>query len=152
MKKVIAIGNRIMMDDAIGIKIVEGIEDDLKQLGFSIVIGETDIDYTLNEINEGDFIIIVDSSLMGEDPGTINVSSLKDIKEYNEKTYSLHQMSLVKVLSGSELFKIDGLLITIEASEINFGMELSKTLKNKFEAIKNKVLKEITACSQVKKY
>lgn len=152
MKKVIAIGNRIMMDDAIGIKVVEGIEDDLKQLGFSIVIGETDIDYTLNEINEGDFIIIVDSSLMGVDPGTINVSNLKNIKEYNEKTYSLHQMSLVKVLSSSDLFKIDGLLITIEASEINFGMELSRILKNKFEAIKNKILKEIIAYSQVKKY
>lgn len=152
MKKVIAIGNRIMMDDAIGIKVVEGIEDDLKQLGFSIVIGETDIDYTLNEINEGDFIIIVDSSLMGVDPGTINVSNLKNIKEYNEKTYSLHQMSLVKVLSSSDVFKIDGLLITIEASEINFGMELSRILKNKFEAIKNKILKEITAYSQVKKY
>jgi len=61
-------------------------------------------------------------------------------------------MSLVKALSGSELLKIDGLLITIEASEINFGMELSRILKNKFEAIKNKVLKEITAYSQVKKY
>lgn len=145
MKKVIAIGNRIMMDDAIGIKVVEGIEEDLKQLGFSIVIGETDIDYTLDKINEGDFIIIVDSSLMGEDPGTINVSNLKNIKEYNEKTYSLHQMNLVKVLSDSELFRIDGLLITIEASEINFGVELSRVLKNKFEAIKNKVLEEITA-------
>lgn len=135
------------MDDAIGIKVVEGIEDDLKQLGFSIVIGETDINYTLNEINEGDFIIIVDSSLMGVDPGTINVSNLKNIKEYNEKTYSLHQMSLVKVLSSSDVFKIDGLLITIEASEINFGMELSKILKNKFETIKNKILKEIIAYS-----
>ena len=147
MKKVIAIGNRIMMDDAIGIKIVESLEEDLKQLGFSIVIGETDIDYTLNEINEGDFIIIVDSSLVGKDPGTISVSSLKNIKEYNEKTYSLHQMSLVKVLSGSELLKIDGLLITIEASEINFGMELSRVLKNKFKAIKSKVLEEIIAYS-----
>jgi len=94
----------------------------------------------------------VDSSLIGEDPGTISVSSLKNIKEYNEKTYSLHQMSLVKVLSGSELLKIDGLLITIEASEINFGMELSKILKNKFKTIKNKILEEITAYSQVKKY
>ena len=147
MKKVIAIGNRIMMDDAIGIKIVESLKEDLEQLGFSIVLGETDIDYALNEINEGDFIIIVDSSLMGKDPGTISVSSLNNIKEYNEKTYSLHQMSLVKVLSGSDLFKIDGFLITIEASEINFGMELSRILKNKFEAIKNKVLKEITVYS-----
>jgi len=141
MKKVIAIGNRIMMDDAIGIKIVESLKEDLEQLGFSIVLGETDIDYTLNEINEEDFIIIVDSSLMGKNPGSISVSSLNNIKEYNEKIYSLHQMSLVKVLSSSDLFKIDGLLITIEASEINFGMELSRILKNKFEAIKNKVLK-----------
>ncbi len=147
MKKVIAIGNRIMMDDAIGIKIVESLKEDLEQLGFSIVLGETDIDYTLNEINEEDFIIIVDSSLMGKNPGTISVSSLNNIKEYNEKIYSLHQMSLVKVLSSSDLFKIDGLLITIEASEINFGMELSRILKNKFEAIKNKVLKEITVYS-----
>ncbi|GAA0122980.1 hydrogenase maturation protease [Clostridium faecium] len=148
MKKVIAIGNRIMMDDSIGIKVVESIEEDLKRLGFNVVIGETDIDYTLNEINEGDFIIIVDSSLTEKSPGTINVSNLKNINEYNEKTYSLHQMNLIKLLSSSELFKVDGLLITIEASEIDFGMGLSRILEEKFEIIKNEVLEEIVTYSK----
>ncbi|WP_283591883.1 hydrogenase maturation protease [Clostridium butanoliproducens] len=148
MKKVIAIGNRIMMDDSIGIKVVESIEEDLKRLDFNVVIGETDIDYTLNEINEGDFIIIVDSSLTKKSPGTINVSNLKNINEYNEKTYSLHQMNLIKLLSSSELFKVDGLLITIEASEIDFGMGLSRILEEKFEIIKNEVLEEIVTYSK----
>jgi hydrogenase maturation protease len=142
--KIIGIGNRIMTDDAIGIKVVEALEVELKNSGFEVIIGETDIEYTLNRIENGDYIIIIDSSLFGIETGAVSVFSLKDLREFNEKGYSLHQMSLIKMLSNFTFLHVEGKVITIEASNIDFGTELSDKLIVKFDEIKEKVLQEIS--------
>ncbi|MEG0771739.1 hydrogenase maturation protease [Clostridium sp.] len=141
--KVIGIGNRIMRDDSIGIKVVEALKDQLRDLGFQVIIGETDIEYTLNYIENGDYIIIVDSSLFGIEIGEVSVFKLNELKEFSEKGYSLHQMSLVKILSNFSFLQIEGKLITIESSIIDFGTELSKELEVKFDEIKEKVIAKI---------
>jgi len=141
--KVIGIGNRIMMDDAVGIKIIEELEQELKALNLQCIIGETDIEFTLNAIDDGDFIIIIDSSYFGLLPGTVLSMELRNLEAFNEKGYSLHQLSLVKILSNFKLLNIKGNLITIEAAEIDFGIELSEELNNQLDFIKEKVLIEI---------
>lgn len=146
--KVIGIGNRIMGDDAVGIKILEASQEELVSLGFEVIIGETDIEYTLNCIEDGDYIIIVDSSLFGIEVGEVSVFDLSGLREFNEKGYSLHQMSLVKILSNFSLFKIHGKLITIEGKNIDFGTELSKSLEEHFEKIKVRVLDEIKSIKE----
>ncbi len=112
--KVIGIGNRIMTDDSIGIKVVEALKDQLRDLGFQVIIGETDIEYTLNHIENGDYIIIVDSSLFGIDIGEVSVFNLNELREFSEKGYSLHQMSLVKILSNFSFFNIKIFLLKLK--------------------------------------
>lgn len=141
--KVIGIGNRIMMDDAIGIRVLEELEEDLKALNFECIIGETDIEFTLNAINNGDFIIIIDSSYFGNKPGTVFSMELNQLRRFNEKGYSLHQLSLVKILNNFKHLNITGKLITIEAGKIDFGLELSEELSIQLEIIKHKVLNEV---------
>lgn len=141
--KVIGIGNRIMGDDAVGIKILEAMQEELVTLGFEVIIGETDIEYTLNYIENGDYIIILDSSLFGIEVGEVSVFNLSEVSEFNEKGYSLHQMSLVKILSNFNFLKIQGKLITIEGESIEFSTELSKSLMENFHKIKERVLDEI---------
>jgi hydrogenase maturation protease len=148
--KVIGIGNRIMRDDSIGIQVVEALEEQLRNLGFQVIIGETDIEYTLNHIENGDYIIIVDSSLFGIEIGEVSVFNLKELGEFNEKGYSLHQMSLVKILSNFSFLQIEGKLITIESSIIDFGTDLSEELEAKFDEIKEKVLEEIKLIKVIK--
>ena len=141
--KVIGIGNRIMMDDAIGIRVLEELEEELKGLSLECIIGETDIEFTLNAINNGDFIIIIDSSYFGNKPGTVLSMELNQLKRFNEKVYSLHQLSLVKIINNFKHLNITGKLITIEAGKIDFGLELSEEISMQLELIKEKVLIEV---------
>jgi len=141
--KVIGIGNRIMKDDSIGIRIAEALEEALKELGVEVIIGETDIEYTLNSINEGDYIIILDSSILDLNPGEISIFDIEQLKEFSHKGYSMHQMSLVKILSCFPFMQIEGILITVEAADIDFGTELSEELTERFNEIKGRVYEEI---------
>jgi len=108
-----------------------------------VIIGETDIEFTLNAINNGDFIIIIDSSYFGNKPGTVFSMELNQLRRFNEKGYSLHQLSLVKILNNFKHLNITGKLITIEAGKIDFGLELSEELSMQLEIIKHKVLNEV---------
>lgn len=141
--KVIGIGNRIMKDDSIGIRIAEALEGELKELGIEVIIGETDIEYTLNAINADDYIIILDSSILDLNPGEISIFDIKQLKEFSHKGYSMHQMSLVKILSCFPFIQVEGILITVEAADIDFGTELSEELNQRFKEIKDRVFEEI---------
>ncbi|WP_017413312.1 hydrogenase maturation protease [Clostridium tunisiense] len=141
--KVIGIGNRIMKDDSIGIRIAEALEGELKELGVEVIIGETDIEYTLNAINADDYIIILDSSILDLNPGEISIFDIKQLKEFSHKGYSMHQMSLVKILSCFPFMQVEGILITVEAADIDFGTELSEELTQRFKEIKDRVFEKI---------
>ena len=68
--KCIAIGNRIMKDDGIGINISEAIKERLITKDISVVICETDVEYALDELNNVDLLFIIDSSYYNIQPGT----------------------------------------------------------------------------------
>jgi hydrogenase maturation protease len=56
--KCIAIGNRIMGDDSIGIRVTQEILPSLKKDKIEVIFGETDVDYALSKIEDGDFLFI----------------------------------------------------------------------------------------------
>jgi hydrogenase maturation protease len=138
-KKLIAIGNRIMSDDGIGVLIAEQLKDKLEKVGVQVIIGETDVDYCLSLIEDGDFLFILDATLYGTKPGGVSIVELNKTGDFFEKGYSQHQLSLIKLLNSYALKKVSGFVIGIEASNIEFGMELSEVLKENFKKIKNQV-------------
>ncbi|WP_138204712.1 hydrogenase maturation protease [Haloimpatiens lingqiaonensis] len=143
-KKIIAIGNRIMKDDAVGILIGEELKNDLESLGFEVILGETDVDYCLSFIDKDDFIIILDCTLYGIEPGKITALNIKDNKNFFEKGYSQHQLSLIKLLNSYSMKNVTGYIIGIEGVNVNYGTELSTELLEKFNHIKNQVYNKIT--------
>ena len=60
MIKVIAIGNRIMIDDGIAIAVLENVRNKLESMGIEIIIGETDFQFCFHQLKEHDFVIILD--------------------------------------------------------------------------------------------
>lgn len=137
-----------MMDDAMGIKILESLQEEIKELKGELIIGETDIDFVLSEIENGDNLIIIDSSYFGITPGEVCCFNLKDLSCFKDKGYSLHQVSLVKILSNFSFLQVKGVLITIEAACIDFGIDLSEELNNCFFKARGEVLKHIKACME----
>lgn len=138
-KKVIAIGNRIMSDDGIGILIGEALSKSLESKGFKVIIGETDVDYCLSFIEEGDFLFIIDATLYGGECGKIRVAELNNYEKFFEKGYSQHQLSLIKLLNSYAIKNVYGYIIGIEGINIEFGTELSKELKENFNKVKKEV-------------
>lgn len=148
-KKVIAIGNTIMKDDSIGVLIGEALKFDLEKRGIEVILGETDVDYCLSFIENGDFIFILDCTLYGINPGEISIININDKEHFFEKGYSQHQLSLVKLLNSYSLKNIEGYIIGIEGVDINYGTDLSNELLEKFNYVKDKVYKSITDISHL---
>lgn len=146
--KIIAIGNRLMGDDGLAIHIIEKLNGEFKKKGIKVIIGETDFEYCLSNIEEKDYIIIVDSTCFGIGPGTVTVNSLKDIYRLstNHGLFSQHGYSLIKALEISYRF-IDGIIVGVEGQNFDFDLSMSSHIEACFDNICNKVYE--TICSKV---
>lgn len=135
--KCIAIGNRIMGDDAIGIMVAEGLSMKLKKEDIELIFGETDNEYALSKIKDGDLLFIIDSTYSNYLPGTVTFTSINDLSLVNNLT-SQHQPSLIHLI---KLYRknINGFVIGIEVEKIEFSTELSETLKLKLHHIYEEV-------------
>ncbi len=141
MIKVFGIGNILLCDDAIGVRILEKLIDPIKSLSPHIegIIGETDCYFCMDCIDKDDFIIIIDSTYLDLEPGTISYLPFSECDTFIKTTHSAHEMNLLKMLR-SEYPEIQGFLIGIEISRIDFSLELSPTLHTKFDEICKQIL------------
>ncbi|WP_238881852.1 hydrogenase maturation protease [Clostridium sp. YIM B02551] len=136
--KLIAIGNRLMEDDSVAIKVAEAIYENLNELGVEVIIGETDFEFCLAKINEEDIIIVLDATKLGLKVGEITVYDLKHLKS-KKNSLTQHGYSFIDALMNY-LKRIKGEFIGIEGSSFSFSLELSNELENRFQDICKKVL------------
>lgn len=138
--KIIAIGNRLMGDDGLAIHIMEKLSKRFAEDGIEVIIGETDFQYCLSRIEEGDYIFIIDATWFGIEPGTVTIHSLKDIHKLNanKSLFSQHGYSLIKALETCYK-SIDGLIVGIEGKNFDFALSLSSDLEASLDNICVKV-------------
>lgn len=120
-----------MMDDGIGIAILENIRDKLETMGIEVIIGETDFQFCFHLLREDDFIVILDAAYSGASAGSVNSSKLEQAASAYGQTDSQHDMNIFDLI---RLYSkpLKGYLIGIEIAETGFGCELSETLDRKF--------------------
>lgn len=108
-----------------------------------VIIEETNYFYCLENINDDDhFIIIVDSTYLGLNLGHITFKRLKDCDDLIGEIITEHEISLLRAVR-TEKRNIDGYFIGIEISEINYSLDLSEVLTEKFDYIFSKIYKFI---------
>ena len=95
---VLGIGNRLMMDDGIGIYVVEELSKRACVANSQYVIGESDIDYCLAQMEGTTFVIIVDAVYSGKAPGELTVYPLEHLLDHPTLNISPHDMHLFQVL------------------------------------------------------
>ncbi len=144
MIKIFAIGNIILGDDGIGVKVMEFIGAQLESYSKEVKILIVGIDYIyyLNEINKEDTVILVDSTYFGIEPGRVSVLNLKECDKFINPCRDMHSENLLRVLREGYR-EIAGYLVGIEVEKVNYSLELSNTLKDKFSEITKKVFREI---------
>jgi hydrogenase maturation protease len=139
---VLGIGNVLMMDDGIGIYLIEELSRQNNDPNISFLIGESDIDYCIEQIMDADFVIIVDAAVSGKGPGCLTVYHLSDLHEHRELDISSHNFHLFNLLY-LQRESIKGYLIGVEPYEIQFHIGLSKLLNEKWDSILQDVSKKI---------
>ena len=136
MKKVIVfgVGNRLMIDDGIGIHVVEELSRRNQNPYIRYVVGETDIYYCLQQIEEDSNVIIIDAAYLGDKPGDISTIPFPEAFENSVQSIYAHESDFLNEikLTGSN---IKGLFIGIKPFDINYGMDLSSILKQQFSNI-----------------
>lgn len=136
--KCIAIGNRLMTDDSIGIRVLEKLLPELKKRNVEAIFGETDIDYAFGRIDDGDMLYILDSTYFGIAPGEVTITAIENAVRQQGQINTQHRYSLIHMLTVCRK-PVKGYIIGIEAEKTGFGTELSETLENRFLNICEKV-------------
>lgn len=149
MKRILAIGigSLIMKDDGIGSRVAEALRTSLQEHDILSFSGETDFAACFHKIRPDDFLILIDATSLGREPGSIEIMPLRETLQNRGRLCAQHDFSLFDVLFL--LYPdIEGFFIGIEAVETGFGLELSDELGRRFEPICSAVL---AAVIQIKK-
>lgn len=140
MKKpcILGLGNRLMMDDGIGLYVVEELQRRDTTNHFHYVIGETDLDYCIDICASSGYLVIIDAVDLGKKPGETTVMTLSKLNPDLYQGSSMHEQHLFHWIS---LHKndINGVLIGIELYKIDFCFGLSRPLVDVFEEIVTRV-------------
>lgn len=136
MKKllVLGIGNRLMMDDGVGLHVVEALKrKDDEDERVEYIVGESDMDYCLSVIEGRDMLIIVDAVLTGKNPGEITLFPVQNFEVPGQgiSAHNLHLFHMIPLMYPG----VSGTVIGIEAGRIDFGMELSEELKERLDDV-----------------
>jgi hydrogenase maturation protease len=138
--KIIAIGNRLMGDDGIAIHVAEKLGKSFEGNSIEVIIGETDFQFCLSKIEDGDHLILVDATWFGIEPGTVTTNELKDIYSINadQSLFSQHGYSLIKALETCYK-SVDGIIVGIEGVNFDFTLSLGREIEESYESICKKV-------------
>lgn len=128
---VLGLGNRLMMDDGIGVEVVERLAS--QPDGIRYAVAETDFAYALELAAEAASVLIVDAAMTGGAPGTVSLLPLADLA-VARPGLSMHQLHFVDLLLQLGLPK-RGALIGIEPAQIEFHLGLSDELRPRLDEI-----------------
>lgn len=137
MKYIIGIGNYLMCDDSIGVRVVEYIFENNLENDFQAVDLSTNYINLLTYFTEDTSkILIVDAAKMGKVPGEYRFILPEEIKGKKFTAISSHENDVMKILERSKLMKLYIPPITfmgIEPEVVKQEYGLSDTLQNNLE-------------------
>lgn len=129
---VIGIGNRLYCDDGVGCEIVEKLSAMKMDRRVDFLIGETDFDYCLANINTR-YVIIVDAVMSGGNPGSIRLFKPLECLPFLSAGMSMHNLHILQLMKASESLNI--WVIGIEPYEILLHSGLSESMKLSLDTI-----------------
>ncbi|MFG6493715.1 hydrogenase maturation protease [Fictibacillus sp. UD] len=131
---ILGIGNQLMMDDGLGIYIVEELSRSFPLPGVEYVSGESDIDFCIGQIEDATYVIVIDAAVSGTDPGQVSLYPIADLHQQQSLDISPHNIHLFQVLY-QQSNRLKGYLIGIEPFEVKFHIGLSERMIHKWDQV-----------------
>ena len=144
---VLGIGNLVMSDDGVGVKVVQRIQRDYTLPDHVEIIdgGTLGLDL-LPMLEQIERLIVVDAIETGKEPGTCIRLTGEELPIALETKVSPHQMGLKDLLAVARLmghFPNEMVLIGVQPGSIEMDTELTPEVEAKVDALVDNVLKEL---------
>jgi len=144
---VLGIGNTVMSDDGVGVKVVRLLQDEYRFPDHVEVLDGGTLGLDLLPKLEGiSHLIVVDAVETGDKPGTCIRLSGEDLPIALETKISPHQMGLKDLLAVARLLgdaPREMVLIGVQPGSIEMSIELTPAVASQVEAMKAAVLREL---------
>lgn len=140
---VLGLGNLLLADEGVGVHAAQALlKSELPDEVTVRDIGTAILD-AIFDLEEADFVIVVDAVKANGDPGTIYRIPFDEMAR-PECIASMHGFDLSRVLALSERKTCpDVLVIGVEPGRIDWGLELSPAVAEAFPALLEQVCTEI---------
>ena len=144
---VLGIGNLVMSDDGVGVKVVQRLQREHRFVDTVEIMdgGTLGLDL-LPKIEGVERLIIIDAVETGEEPGTCIRLAGEELPIALETKVSPHQMGLKDLLSVAELMgnvPAEMVLIGIQPGSIEMDTELTPAVEAKVDELISMVLNEL---------
>jgi hydrogenase maturation protease len=144
---VLGIGNVLMGDDSIGIRVIEELGRRFRfPESVELLDGGTSGIELLSHIRGRDWLIIVDAIKSGFPPGTVVRAEGDDVPAKFMTRISPHQLGLSDLLATASLsgdLPPNMVLFGIEPKRVALGFELSDEVRSNFEKLLETVVSEL---------
>ena len=148
MKYLIGLGNYLMFDDSIGIRIIEHIVENKMDSDFRALDVSGNSLNILSYLNEKtEKIVIVDTANMGEEAGSIRLFTLDEVDSNKPITgITTHEDDMIQVLrfardNGYHLPEV--IFMGIEPESVRMDYGVSHTLANRFDEYVTRAVAEL---------
>jgi hydrogenase maturation protease len=150
---VIGIGNTLYTDEGIGVHILPYLEKELSNRNINsveIVEGSTDGMRLLADIEDCEYLLIIDAINAGKEPGTIIRLEDDEIPKFFGIKMSVHQVGFQEVLFASrirEQLPKEMVMIGAQPYSLELNIGLSKEMENNIPKMVDDIINQINIWS-----
>jgi hydrogenase maturation protease len=145
---VLGLGNILLSDDALGVRVAERLLDEYCfPPGVQVMDGGTLGLDLLGYVEDADRLVVVDGLDLGAEPGTTTRLADGQVPAFLAPKVSCHQMGLVDLLAACRLsgrFPDELVLWGVQPESLEVGLGLSPTVANQVEGLMKHVLDELS--------
>lgn len=154
---VIGVGNTLLGDDGIGVRLVEDLAPAIRRLGADAVYGGTGGFSLIGLVEDRPLVIFVDAVAMGLEPGDAHAFGTEVIEQAGAggETWSGHEIDLADTIALVERIAPDVRIrvIGIEPADTTPSLTISRTLERRYSLVRRetwKLLKKELQPAEVK--
>jgi len=143
---ILGVGNILLGDDGFGVHLINSLADTPFPPNVQILEAGTVSHQLIPMFRELDYLIIIDVVEAGDTPGSLFRFSPEDLQFTKEQMVSLHQISLIDVLTMAELTggKPKTVIIGVQPKDVsNWSLELTEPLKAVIPKVKELLFEEL---------
>ena len=143
---ILGVGNILLGDDGFGVHLINSLSDTPFPPNIQILEAGTVSHQLIPLFRELDHLIIIDVVEAGDTPGSLFRFSPEDLQFTKEQMVSLHQISLIDVLSMAEMTggKPKTVIIGVQPKDVStWSLELTEPVRAVLPKVKELIFEEL---------